>query len=72
LTAAAEPTEYIKAEALLRDVPLILVEGNTLSTAEALDGLLQRADPYSPWKVQRFRHLMGQHLDMAALSSALT
>jgi len=72
LTGGAEPTEYVKAEAMERDVPLILVDENTLSTAEALEGLLDRATPYSQSKVDRFGQLMRQNLDMAALSAILT
>lgn len=72
LTGGTDPSEYVKAEALQRDVPLILVEEGTLSTAEALGGLLERANPHSPWKIARFGQLIHQNLDMAALTSALT
>jgi len=71
LTGGAEPTEYVKAEAMEREVPLISVDDNTLSTAEALEGLLDRATPYSQSKVDRFGQLMRQYLDMAALSAVL-
>jgi len=72
LTGGTDPSAYVKAEALERDVPLILVEEGTLSTAEALGGLLELATPYSPWKIERFGQLIHQNLDMAALTSALT
>ena len=72
LTGAGEPIEYIKAEALQRDVPLILVEQSTLSTAEALGGLLDRANAHSRWKIDRFSQLLSQHLDMDALEAAIT
>ena len=72
LTGGSEPTDYVKAEALERDVPLISVTGNTLDTAEALSGVLERSKPYSRNKVDRFGDLMRQNLDMAALSAALT
>lgn len=72
LTGGAEPTEYVKAEAFERDVPLILVDDSTLSTAEALGGVLDRAVSHSLHKTERFSQLMRQNLDMAALNSALS
>ena len=72
LTGGSEPSDYVKAEALERDVPLISVTGNTLDTAEALAGVLERATPYSQTKVERFGQFMRQNLDMEALSAVLT
>jgi BioD-like phosphotransacetylase family protein len=72
LTGGTQPIEYVKVEARHRGVPLILVNSNTLSTAEALEGLLERSNPYSLQKVQRFAQLMEQNLDMAALDSILS
>ena len=72
LTGGSEPTDYVKAEALERNVPLISVTESTLSTAEALASVLERATPYSQTKVERFRLLMRQNLDMEALSAVLT
>lgn len=71
LTGGSEPTEYIKAEALQRDVPLILVGQSTVDIVEALGGLLDRAHARSAWKIDRFSSLVRQHLDAAALSSML-
>jgi BioD-like phosphotransacetylase family protein len=71
LTGGTQPIEYVKVEAMHREVPLILVDSDTLSTAEALEGLLERASPYSLQKVQRFAQLMRQHLDTAALEAIL-
>lgn len=72
LTGGSEPSDYVKAEAMERDVPLISVTESTLSTAEALAGVLERATPYSQTKVERFGQLMRQNLDMEALSAVLT
>ena len=72
LTGGSEPTEYVKAEALERDVPLLSVSASTMSTAEALASVFERATPYSPNKAERFAQLMRQNLDMEALSDALT
>jgi hypothetical protein len=70
LTGGDEPTEYVKAEAIERSVPLILVESNTLETAEALGGLLDQATAHSRQKIQRFLRLMGQSLDLDSLASS--
>ena len=72
LTGGEDPTEYVKAEAMQRDVPLISVTGGTLNTVESLSGLLDRATPYAQYKVDRFGELMNQTLGMAALSALLT
>jgi hypothetical protein len=72
LTGGTEPAEYVKAEALEREVPLLLVEGNTLDTAESLAGLSDQANTHSMRKVQRFLHLMHEHLDLDALTPVAT
>ena len=71
LTGGGEPTAYVKAEALQREVPIILVEASTLETAEALGGLLDLANPHSPEKLTRFTELARQHLDLDALTAAI-
>lgn len=71
LTGGTQPIEYVRVEAAKREVPLILVDTSTLSAAEALEGLLERASPYSLQKVQRFAQLVRQHLDIAALEAIL-
>jgi BioD-like phosphotransacetylase family protein len=47
------------------------VSGGTISTAEALSGLLEKANPHSWSKVRRFSSLMQEHLDLDALNAAL-
>jgi BioD-like phosphotransacetylase family protein len=71
LTGGGQPTEYIRVEADKKGVPLISVPGDTIGTAEALRGLLERANPYSLAKVRRFYALMQEHLDLAPLNGAL-
>lgn len=71
LTGGSEPIEYIRVEALQREVPLILVEQDTLSTAERLGGLLDRPGPLSLQKVRRFSDLVRQHLQLGPLNSVL-
>ena len=62
LTGGEEPTEYIRVEARKRDAALLLVPGSTQDTAEALGGLLDQANTYSPHKLDRFALLADQHL----------
>ena len=71
LTGTGEPTDYIKAEAMQRDVPLIRVERDTLSTVEALAGLLNKATAHSAWKINRFAGLLERRLDMSSLEALL-
>ena len=71
LTGGGEPTEYIRVEAGKKGVPLISVAGGTISTAEALNGLLERANPHSLAKVRRFAILMQEHLDLETLIASL-
>lgn len=71
LTGGSEPTEYIQVEASNKDVPIILVDGDTLNTLDSLAGILERANPYALHKVQRFSELMENYLDMPALHALL-
>lgn len=72
LTGGAEPTEYIKSEAFKKDVPIILVSEDTLTTAESLGGLLGLANPHSRHKASHFAKCVRQCLDMDALRTALS
>ncbi|MBM3943523.1 MAG: phosphotransacetylase family protein [SAR202 cluster bacterium] len=67
LTGGGEPTEYIQVEARQRGVPLVLVDTDTLATAEALGGLLAWANPCNPQKLERFRQLMQERLELGGL-----
>jgi len=72
LTGGTEPTEYIRVEARKNQVPMLLVESDTLSTAEALSGLIERSAPPTTRKAQRFTELVAQHLNQDALLAALS
>ncbi len=71
LTGPGEPTEYIKSEALKREVPLIQVRTNTHDTAEALAGLLDKADARTAAKANHFAGLLEQYLGAEALEQLL-
>ena len=47
LTGPGEPTEYVKAEARERDIPLLQVSLSTIDTADALDRLIDAVTPHS-------------------------
>ena len=70
LTGGVEPIDYVKAEARQREVPMILVQQDTLTTAEALAGLLRQSKIDCRRKVERFAELVRQNLDLGALDSA--
>ena len=69
LTCGEEPVEYIRAEAMQRGVPLILVETKTLETAESLGGLLVLATARNRQKIDRFLELLQNSVDVATLTS---
>jgi BioD-like phosphotransacetylase family protein len=58
LTGPGEATEYIKAEARERDIPLIRVQSSTLDTAEALGSILGQETAHSLAKAQHFAELL--------------
>ena len=60
LTGPGEPTEYVKAEARERDIPLLQVLSSTIDTADALDRLLDSATPHSIAKTRHYAALLLQ------------
>ena len=72
LTGPGEPTEYNKSEALKREVPLILVRTNTHATAEALAGLLDKADARTFAKANHFARLLEKYLGAEAVELLLS
>ncbi len=61
LTGPGEPTEYVKAEARERDIPLLQVFMPTIEAADALDRLIDAATPHSLAKVRHYAALLEQH-----------
>jgi len=72
LTGPGEPSEYIKSEALKRDVPLIQVRTNTQDTADALAGLLDKADARTAAKANHFAGLLEQYLGAETIEQLLS
>lgn len=67
LTGGARPTEYIRVEAIKRDVPVLLVDDNTIATADAVGGLLNAVVPHNLHKAERMADLLSGQLDVSAL-----
>ena len=67
LTEGGEPTDYIRTEARQRQVPVMVVQANTLEAAEALSPLL--AGPSAPHlaRVKGFAQHLKAHLDLDQL-----
>ena len=63
LTGPGEPTEYVKAEARERDIPLLQVFMPTIEAADALDRLIDAVTPHSLAKVRHYAALLEQHAD---------
>ena len=71
LTKDIEPIEYVKYEAEQEEVPIMVVETDTLTTMDALASLLGRARFDHPVKLSRFADLVQKHVDLKALYSEL-
>ncbi len=71
LTGGARPTEYIRVEARKREVPVLLVDQDTVATADAVGGLLDVAVPHQPHKAERMADLLEGRVDLAELLSAV-
>ena len=56
LTGGGEPAEYIKAEAMQRRIPIMVVESDTPDTAQALAPLLDSPSPLTIPRLQAFAH----------------
>ena len=62
LTGTGEATNYVRAEALERDIPLMQVSTSTIETAEALDRLIDSATAHSPAKARHYASLLEWHV----------
>ena len=71
LTGGSRPTEYIRVEATRRHVPVLLVDQNTVATAEAVGGLMNAIVPHARHKAERMADLLENRVDLAALLSTV-
>ena len=67
LTGGGRPTEYIRVEAAKRDVPVLLVDGSTTATADAIGGILGAVVPHNLHKAEVMADLLAEQIDMPTL-----
>ncbi len=67
LTGGSRPTEYIRVEAAKRRVPVLLVDQNTVATAEAVGALMSAIVPHAQHKAERMTDLLDRLVDLDAL-----
>ena len=61
LTGPGDATEYVKAEARERDIPLLRVPTSTQETADSLDGILGKVTSHSLRKARHYAGLLRKH-----------
>ena len=71
LTQGIEPIEYITYEAELEEVPVIVVQTDTLTTMDLLNTVLDGARFDHPAKLERLSELLREHVDLEAIYAAL-
>ena len=71
LTGPGEPTEYVKAEAMERDIPLLQVFASTIETADALDRIIEASTSHSLGKARHYAALLQQHASPETLDGWL-
>lgn len=71
LTGPGEPTEYIKAEARERDIPLLQVAASTIAAADALERLMSAATARHLAKVRHYAALLERHAGAERLAAWL-
>lgn len=71
ITNGIEVIEYVKYESDLNQVPVIVVDTDTLTTMESLDSLLPDVKFDHPEKLDRFKELLNTNVDMPSIYAAL-
>ena len=71
LTGGVAPIEYVRYEAELERVPIMVVESDTLSTMDAVSALGDGARFDRPAKLDAFGGLLSRHVDLAPLYDGL-
>lgn len=70
LTDNIDPMPSILSRALELEVPIVLVEGDTAGTMEALEGVFDKAAFNSEKKAERLEQILEQNLDLEAIYRA--
>ncbi len=69
LTGGHEPIQYVYYQAEQEEVPLVVVQADTISTAHALDAVLEGSTIHHSDKLERFRELTEEYVDVAAIQA---
>ena len=70
LTGGHDPIQYVYYQAQQEEVPVLVVETDTMSTAGSLDTVLSLSTVHHPRKIERFQELLLQHADLGPLDRA--
>ena len=71
LTGGQNPIQYVTYHAEQEEVPLVLVQCETLEAMERLHTVGERVTVHHARKARRFRELLERHCDVSALRGAL-
>ena len=71
LTGGHHPIQYVTYEAQEEEVPLVLVQSDTLTAARDLEALFQGTTVHHPDKADCFAQLLAESVDVEALKSVL-
>ena len=69
LTGGHEPIEYVYHQAQQQDVPVLVTESDTLSTAATLHSISDQAEIHHPLKLERFGQLLEEQADLEAIEA---
>ena len=70
LTGGHEPNQYVYYQAQQQEVPLLVVQSDTITTSHALDTVLERCTCHHPQKLKRFQELLQGYADVDTILSA--
>ena len=71
LTGGHDPIQYVYHQAEQLEVPLLVVDSDTLTTAQALENVLDGSTIHHPAKVERFQELVRTKADLEAIDAAI-
>ncbi len=71
LTNGVDPIEYVMYEAGQEEVPVMVVQADTIATMDAMNNLMERALFDHPLKLERFVGLVEERVDLAQITAAL-
>ena len=70
LTGCSAPPQYVHQRAESQEVPVLVVDADTQTTAAALESVQEQVSVHHPEKTERFADLLTEHLDWGRLDSA--